>query len=44
MDPETGAIVNIREDGVLLINYVDGSSLIIFEDDTRINVQKLEHE
>jgi butyrate kinase len=44
VDPETGAQVNIREDGVLLIHYADGSSLIIFDDDTRINVQKLDHE
>jgi len=44
VDPETGAVVNIREDGLLKIDYADGSNLIIFADDTRINVQKLEHE
>lgn len=38
VDPETGAIVNIREDGFLKIDYTDGSSLIIFQDDTRINI------
>ena len=40
VDPETGATLNIREDGFLKIDYVDGSSLIIFADHTMINVLK----
>lgn len=44
VDPETGAVLNIREDGFLKIEYADGSSLIIFNDHTRISIQKLEHE
>ena len=40
IDPETGAIVNIREDGFLKIEYVDGSWLLIFDDHTRIHVDK----
>jgi len=32
--------VNIREDGLLKIVYTDGSTLVIFADHTRINVQK----
>lgn len=40
VDPETGAVVNIREDGHLKIVYKDGSTLLIFADHTQINVQK----
>ncbi len=40
IDPETAAIISIREDGFLKIEYADGSYLIIFADHTRINVQK----
>ncbi len=40
MDPETAARVSTREDGLLKIDYVDGASLVIFADHTRINVQK----
>lgn len=40
VDPETAAIVSTREDGFLKIDYVDGASLVIFADHTRINVQK----
>ena len=40
VDPETGAQLEIREDGHLSILYADGSSMIIFADHTRINVQK----
>lgn len=40
VDPETGAVLFIREDGMLKIDYKDGSSLIIFADHTRINTLK----
>lgn len=40
IDPETAAVVNIREDGFLKIDYVDGSCLMVFADHTRIHVSK----
>lgn len=40
IDPETGALITIREDNFLKIDYVDGSYLIIFEDESRIHVEK----
>jgi hypothetical protein len=39
-DPETGAEVIIREDGLLKIIYADGSWLVIFDDHSRIHVHK----
>lgn len=35
-DPETNADLQIREDGLLMINYVDGSKLIVMPDGTNI--------
>jgi hypothetical protein len=40
VDPETAAVINIREDGFLKIDYADGSSLIVFADHTKIHVLK----
>lgn len=36
IDPETNAVVELREDGVLKISYVDNTSVIIFPDHSRI--------
>jgi hypothetical protein len=41
VDPESGALVNIREDGFLKVEYVDGSTLCIFSDHTRIFAHKI---
>ena len=40
VDPETGAIVNIREDGFLRIEYVDRSSLLVFPDHTKLLITR----
>jgi len=40
VDPETQAVITIREDGWLKIDYVDKSFLIIFPDQTEIYVHK----
>lgn len=40
VDPETAAVVNIREDGFLKIDYADGSCMMIFADHTKISIQK----
>ena len=34
IDPETNAVVKVREDSVLLINYVDGTRLVLTPDGT----------
>lgn len=36
IDPETNQKVNIRSDGVMKINYNDGSTLVLHNDNTRI--------
>ena len=36
IDPETNATIKIREDGVLIIEYIDQSSLIVMPDGTNI--------
>jgi hypothetical protein len=33
-DPETSAVIRIREDGVLIIKYIDDRRLIMFPDST----------
>jgi hypothetical protein len=43
VDPETGALLNIREDGFLKVEYVNGSVLMVFADHTRIFVHKSEN-
>ena len=40
VDPETGAIVNIREDGFLRIEYADRSSLLVFPDHTKLLITR----
>ena len=40
IDPETNAKVQIREDGVLMIEYVDQTSLIVMPDGTNILKKK----
>ena len=40
VDPETMAVVLIREDGFLKIDYPDKSCLMVFPDHTRIYIQK----
>lgn len=40
VDPETTAVIQIREDGFLKIDYPDKSCLMIFPDHTRISIQK----
>ena len=40
VDPETNAKVYIRENGVLIIRYVDGSRLVMFADNTEIFTRK----
>ena len=40
IDPETNATLKIREDGVLSIDYVDQSTLIIMPDGTNILKKK----
>jgi len=40
IDPETGAVIQVREDGFLKIDYIDGSYLMIYDDHTRIHVEK----
>lgn len=40
VDPETQAVVNIREDGFLKIDYEDRSYLCIMPDNTKIHVSK----
>lgn len=34
IDPETNAVIQTREDGVLTINYVDGQRLVMMPDGT----------
>jgi hypothetical protein len=34
VDPETSAIVQVREDGVLTIRYIDDSKLVMLPDGT----------
>ena len=40
IDPETNARVQVREDGVLVINYIDESRLVMFSDGTEIFTRK----
>lgn len=40
IDPETGAVVDIREDGLLRVTYIDRRTLLIFPDTTEILVTK----
>ena len=40
IDPETNARVQVREDGVLVVQYVDGSRLVMFQDGTEIYTRK----
>lgn len=40
MDPETNAVLNIREDGVLVIEYEDSTKYTIMPDGTKILVKK----
>ncbi len=42
IDPETNALVSVREDGVLTIKYVDDSRLVMFQDGTEIFTRKEE--
>jgi len=36
IDPETSATLNVREDGVLMVDYVDTAKYVIFPDGTQI--------
>ena len=40
IDPETNAKVYVREDGVLTINFIDESRLVMFADGTEILTRK----
>jgi hypothetical protein len=40
IDPETNATLKIREDGVLYVSYVDGTTYIIMPDNTSIVKKK----
>lgn len=40
VDPETSAMIKVREDGVLTIKYLDESKLIMFPDSTQILIKK----
>jgi hypothetical protein len=40
VDPETSAVVEIREDGLLKITYVDRKTLFIFPDNTHLLITK----
>jgi hypothetical protein len=40
IDPETNACVQVREDGVLVINYIDESNMVMFSDGTEIFTRK----
>lgn len=40
IDPETNATLKIREDGVLLVDYIDQTSLIVMPDGTNILKKK----
>lgn len=40
IDPETNALVQIREDKVLRVDYVDDSSYLIFPDGTKVLKKK----
>ena len=40
IDPETNARVQVREDGVLVINYIDESKMVMFSDGTEIFTRK----
>ena len=40
IDPETNAKIYVREDGVLTINYIDESRLVMFADGTEILTRK----
>jgi len=40
IDPETNARVQVREDGVLVISYIDESRLVMFSDGTEIFTRK----
>lgn len=40
IDPETNAKVYVREDGVLTINYIDESRLVMFADGSEILTRK----
>ena len=36
VDPETNATLHIREDGVMKVDYIDNTSLIVMPDGTNI--------
>lgn len=40
MDPETSAVVEIREDGLLKITYADRKTLFVFPDHTHLLITK----
>ena len=40
VDPETAAVVDIRDDGLLKITYVDRRTLLIFPDKTQMLITK----
>lgn len=40
MDPETSAVVEIREDGLLKITYADRKTLFVFPDNTHLLIMK----
>ena len=43
VDPETGASLNIREDGFLKVEYVNGNVLMVYADHTKIFIHKSEN-
>ena len=40
VDPETNAIVEVREDGLLKISYADRTTLLVMPDNTKILIKK----
>lgn len=40
IDPETNAVIRVREDGVLTINYIDDKKLVQMPDGTQILTKK----
>jgi hypothetical protein len=40
IDPETSAVIQTRQDGVLIIRYLDGGSLVQMPDGTQIQTKK----
>lgn len=44
VDPETGASLDIREDGFLQVKYVNGNVMFVHADHTRVFIHKSSNE